>query len=46
MSLRFIKTAQKPPALLIHEVSLEDLARDPAFCLRPEAGVVSGEITD
>lgn len=46
MSLRFIKTAAPPPALLIHEVSLDELARDPASCLRQEAGAISGEMTD
>lgn len=46
MSLRFIKTAQKPPSLLIFETTLDELARDPAWCLRPECGVVSGEMTD
>lgn len=46
MSLRFIKTTQMPPKLLVHEVALDELERDPAHALRPEAGVESGEITD
>lgn len=46
MSLRFIKTAQKPPPLLVHEVALADLEREGTRLLTPETGVISGEMTD
>lgn len=46
MSLRFIKTAQRPPNLTIYEVGLEQLEQAPEQCLTPENSIQSGEVTD